>query len=77
MSGIRLIAAVYAIVTFGCVLCFAVLARAFSRRPTLRCRRCGHKWTARVRMPVKCPRCQTWHWQQVAGRRRQPNGGGN
>lgn len=45
--------------------------------PTLRCRRCGHKWTARVRMPVKCPRCQTLHWQQVAGRRRQRNGGGS
>lgn len=31
---------------------------------TCTCKRCGHKWTARVKNPVTCPKCKSPLWNQ-------------
>lgn len=33
----------------------------FGRQKT--CGRCGHTWTSHTEVPVRCPRCGTYHWQ--------------
>ena len=26
------------------------------------CKRCGHKWVARIKRPVQCPKCKSPYW---------------
>ena len=33
--------------------------------PKIRCKRCGHRWTARVANPVRCPRCTSLYWDKA------------
>ena len=33
--------------------------------PKIRCKRCGHRWTARVANPVRCPRCTSPYWNKA------------
>lgn len=28
------------------------------------CKRCGYRWEKRTKEPRKCPRCQTYRWNQ-------------
>jgi ribosomal protein S27AE len=32
----------------------------------LECKRCGHKWAARVESPINCPLCHSPYWKSVS-----------
>jgi predicted Zn-ribbon and HTH transcriptional regulator len=32
--------------------------------PHFRCSRCEHEWMPRIPDPLKCPRCQSPHWDE-------------
>lgn len=29
---------------------------------TLKCKRCGHEWIARITKPKQCPKCRSYNW---------------
>jgi predicted Zn-ribbon and HTH transcriptional regulator len=31
------------------------------------CNKCGHKWDARKKNPVVCPRCKRYDWNKKKG----------
>jgi len=40
-------------------------AKKYSKeRSKAECSKCGYSWTPRVDLPKKCPRCQSWNWQE-------------
>jgi len=32
---------------------------------TKKCLRCGHEWKNQVEIPVVCPRCKSYRWDEI------------
>lgn len=36
-----------------------------------KCQRCNAQWAPRIKEPVKCPRCQSFHWKDSDAPKRE------